>query len=141
MSRRRTERRTTPHELGTRPRRSPANLLILTVVAVLGATAAAAAVMGGGFDDITPHGQLMGDLEKVADAQARHFAATGSFAAWLESLDVTSHPEVHLTLLEGGGTTWEAMAYHSIGLACTQAGRVDDGVLRTDPPACFTSEP
>lgn len=139
MSGRARERRRVKHEIGTRPRQSPANLLILTVVAVLGATAAAAAVMGGGFDDVTPHGQLLGDLQRVADAQERHYAEHGEFAAWIQSLNVASHPDIRVTLIHGGSREWEALAHHSIGLSCTQAGRIERGLAWTDPPACFTT--
>ena len=51
---------------------------------------------------------------------------------------VTPGPDVQLSLVRGGGTEWEAIARHPIGLSCTQSGRVEDGVVTTDPPACFT---
>lgn len=140
MTRRGRDRRRVTHELRTGHRQSPANLLILTVVAVLCATAAAAAVMGGGFDDVTPHGQVLGDLQRVADAQERHYAKHGSFAEWTETLNLASHPDVRVTLLRGGPTEWEAVAYHTIGLTCAQAGRIEGRVVRTDPPTCFTTD-
>lgn len=141
MSAARRDRRTATHNLGTRPRQSPANILILTVVGVLGITAVAAAVMGGGFDDVTPHGQVLGDLQRVADAQAMHHAEHGEFAAWMRSLNVASHPDVRVTLLHGGKTEWEAVAYHTVGLTCAQTGKLERGAVRTEPPACFTTDP
>ena len=141
MSGRDTDRRTRPTELTQRPPSSPANLLLLTVIGVLGISAAAAAVMGSGFDDITPHGQLLGELQRVAEAQEAHHARAGEYAQWLQTLGIEPNPEVRLSLLHGGGDRWEAIAYHPIGLTCTQAGRVEGGVAKSEPPACYTIDP
>ena len=140
MSRAR-ERRSRSSELTTRPPSSPANLLILAIISVLGVTAAAAAVMGSGFDDVTPHGQLLGDLQRVAEAQEMHYAETGAFAAWIRTLQVEMNPDVRMTFILGGGDAWEAVADHPAGLTCTQGGRAVDGIVKTDPPACFTTTP
>lgn len=142
MARRERDRRRNSSELVTRPPASPANLFVLTVAAILGATAAAGAFMGGGFEDVTPHGQLLGNLEAVADAQERHYAERGSFAEWLRSLGVEpTGADVRMTLLHGGTDRWEAVAYHTVGLTCTREGRVVDGVPRSDSPVCFTTAP
>ena len=135
------ERRNRSSELTTRPPASPANLVILAILSVLGVTAAAAAVMGSGFDDVTPHGQLLGDLQRVAQAQETHYAETGAFAAWIRTLQVETNPDVRITFILGGGDAWEAVADHPAGLTCTQGGRAVGGVVKTDPPACFTTRP
>ena len=138
---RQRDRRQGSSELMTRPRSSPANLLILAIVSVLGVTAAAAAVMGSGFDDVTPHGRLLGDLQRLAEAQETHYAETGAFAGWTRTLQVESSPDVRMTLILGGGDAWEAVADHPAGLTCTQGGRAEGGVVKTDPPSCFTTTP
>jgi hypothetical protein len=97
--------------------------------------------MGGGFDDVTPHGKILGDLQRVAEAQAAHHAETGTFAAWTRSLELASNPDVRVTILRGGATQWEAVAYHPVGLSCAQVGRLVRGAVRTDPAVCFTTEP
>ena len=140
MSRAR-DRRNRSSELTTRPPSSPANLLILAILSVLGVTAAAAAVMGSGFDDVTPHGQLLGDLQRLAEAQEAHYAETGAFAGWIRTLGVEPSPDVRMTFVRGGGDAWEAVADHPAGLTCTRGARAVNGVVRTDPPACFTSGP
>ena len=138
MTRQRDDRRRRTHELRTRAPSSPANLLIMAVVGVLGITAAAAAFMGSGYDDVTPHGQLLGDLQAVADAQVRHYEDRGQFAQWTRTLAVETSPDVRLAMVRAGADEWEAVAHHPIGLSCTQGGRVVDGVVTTDPPTCFT---
>lgn len=138
---RRRDRRERPSDLTIRPRSSPANLLILAILSVLGVTAVAAAVMGSGFDDVTPHGQLLGDLQRVAQAQEIHYGETGSFAGWIRTLEVEPSPDVRVTFILGGGDAWEAVADHPAGLTCTQGGRAVNGVVKTDPPACFTTTP
>lgn len=141
MGRRARDRRRGESDLVPRPPSSPANLLILTIVGVLGLTAVAAAVMGSGFDDVTPHGQLLGDLQRVADAQERHYARTGTFAEWLPTLGVEPHPDARITVLHADATEWEAVANHSAGLTCMRSGRVEGGVARSHPPACFVPGP
>lgn len=142
MTGRAKDRRRNSGALVTRPPSSPANLLVLTVVGLLGMTAAAGAFMNRGFEDVTPHGQLLGELQAVAHAQERHYAENGSYAAWVRSLDVNpSSPDVRVTLLRGGQDEWEAVADHPIGLTCTQEGRVEKGVARSDRPVCFTTQP
>jgi hypothetical protein len=142
MARPETDRRKNSSELVTRPPSSPANLLVLAAVAVLGASAAAAAFMGGGFEDVTPHGQLLGNLQVVAEAQERHYTQHGSFAVWLRSLDVEpTDPDIRMTLTQGGADRWEAVAYHPVGLTCTREGRIVDGVPLSDRPVCFMTEP
>lgn len=141
MNGRSTERRRGPTDLGNSPPGSPANLLLLTVIGVLGISAAAAAVMGSGFDDVTPHGQLLGELQRVAEAQEARYARSGEYAEWLPTLGIEPHPEVRLSLVHGGGDRWEAVAYHPIGLTCIQSGAVDRGAPATEPAACYTVDP
>ena len=141
MSRRARDRRSGHDPLTPQPRSSPANLLILTVIGVLGMSAAVAAFMGSGFDDVTPHGQLLGDLNRVAEAQQEHYQETGAFAEWIRTLEVVPSSDVRVTMLRGGGHVWEAVADHPVGLTCTQSGRVEGGAVRTDPPSCFTTGP
>lgn len=140
MSRPERDRRSRPSELTTRPPSSPANLLILAITGVLGITAAAAAFMGSGYDDVTPHGQLLGELQSVADAQHRHYTRTGSYAEWLRTLALPSSDEVQLSMVRATAEEWEAVAHHAIGLTCTQSGRAVNGVPRTDPPTCYTTQ-
>ncbi|HUG42040.1 MAG TPA: hypothetical protein VMM12_16350 [Longimicrobiales bacterium] len=116
------------------------NLLILTIVGVLGISAAAAAVMGNSYDDVTPHGQLLGTLQRVADAQKRHHARTGAFAQWIQTLHVEAGPDVRITLLRGDATEWDAVVRHDGGLACMRSGRAEGVVVHTDPATCFTTE-
>lgn len=141
MARRENDRRTDTSRLTTRSPSSPANLLIMAIVGVLAITAAAAAVMGSGYDDVTPHGQVLGELQTVADAQLRHYASTGTFAGWLRTLALPdASSEVRISIVRGNRTEWEAVAHHTIGLSCTQSGRVVDGVPRTDRPTCFVPQ-
>ena len=140
MGRRERDRRAGSSELTTRPPSSPANLLILAITGVLGITAAAAAVMGSGYDDVTPHGQLLGDLQAVAEAQHRHFVRTGSYAEWLRTLALPTSPDVHVSMVRANAEEWEAVAHHPIGLTCSQSGRVVNGVPKADPPTCFSAQ-
>ena len=138
MSGRARDRRRGPDGIVTRPPSSPAGTLILAIVGVLGLSAVAAAVMGSGFEDVTPHGQLLGDLARVAEAQQKHHAETGVFAGWIESVGVEPSPEVRMRMVRAGGDAWEAVATHTVGLSCVQGGRVEGGAVRTDPPTCYT---
>lgn len=141
MSRRMGDRRRVEHPVRLQPRRSPANLLILTVVAVLGASAAAAAVMDTGFDDVTPHGQVLGELHRVAEAQERYHTRHGTFAGWTRTLGLEPSAGVRVTIIRGDHSGWEAVATHDVGLSCVQRGEAEGAVLRRDRPACFTTEP
>lgn len=135
------ERRREKHELRPEPRPSPINAVVLMVVGALGVFAAAAAVMGSGYDDVTPHGKVLGDLSRVAEAQEQHYRDTGRFAEWIQSLDVTPTQDVQLTVLRGDAGEWEAIARHQMGLSCVQGGRAERGVPVRIEPTCFTPDP
>lgn len=141
MREREVERRRQNHELRTQPRPSPINAVVLVVVGALGVFAAAAAVMGSGYDDVTPHGQVLGDLSRVAEAQAQHYRDTGRFAEWIQSLGVPATDGVQVTVLRGDADEWEAIARHQMGLSCVQGGHVERGVPVRVEPTCFTPEP
>lgn len=135
------ERRRHTHEIRPKPPPSPINAVVLMVVGALGMFAAAAAVMGSGYDDVTPHGQLLGDLTRVSEAQERHHRETGRFAEWTQSLEVTPTDGVRVTVLRGDAASWEAVANHEIGLTCLQSGSASGGTIVRDQPTCFTPEP
>ena len=142
MEERRIERRRREEAPPVRARTSPVNLLILAVIGILGVLAAATAVVGTGFDDKTPHGRVLGDLQHVADAQELHHARYGEFAAWLEALGVEPKEDVRLILTRGDSTGWEAVATHAIGLTCVQGGRVEEsGRVVRDRPTCYNEAP
>jgi hypothetical protein len=134
-----SDRRRTPSDLRLRPRSSPANLLVLTVVGVLAATAAAAVLFGTGFDETTPHGQVLTTLQRVAEAQEEHHRRTGEFAPSLHLLDLQVPDEVIPALMRVDGDRWEAMASHPAGLSCVQGGILKGRQLRRDPPTCYTA--
>jgi hypothetical protein len=134
----RRERRNTESQIRNRPRPSPANVLVITVIGVLGAMAVAAAVFGGGLEETTPHGQVLTSLQRVADAQEQHHRETGAFARSLSELDVTPSDGVRIDLVRGGPDAWEAIAGHPIGLTCMQGGRYDRRTALRDQPLCFT---
>jgi hypothetical protein len=141
MAERKRDRRTTPSDLKVRPPSSPANFLILVVIGVLGASAIAAALLGNGMEETTPHGQVLTALQRVAVAQEDHHARTGAFADWLESLDVEAAEGIQVSVTRAGAAGWEAMATHPIGLTCIQEGRLQQGRLVRDPPVCYTTGP
>lgn len=141
MSRRHGDRRRTYTETRYQPPSSPANLLLLTVIGVLGITAAAAAFMDSGYDDVTPHGRLLGDLNRVARAQEYHYQRNGTFAEWIRTLGVEPSADVRLSITRAEPDRWEAAAFHPVGLTCTQGGTIVGNVVRTDQPVCFTHEP
>jgi hypothetical protein len=134
----RQERRNRESVVRYRPRPSPANVLVLTVIGVLGAMAAAAAVFGGGLEETTPHGQVLTSLQRVAEAQEQHHRQTGAFARSLHELDITPSNGVRIDLVNGGPNAWEALAGHPIGLTCMQGGRYERGTALRDQPLCFT---
>jgi hypothetical protein len=133
------DRRRMPSGVRNRPRSSPAGLLILGVTAVLATSALAAALLGSGMEDTTPHGQILASLQDVADAQDAHFRDTGAFAGWLHTLDVDPRGDVHVSVIRGSETGWEAMASHPVGLSCVQAGYVDGGRPQREAPVCYSS--
>jgi hypothetical protein len=139
MDERQPDRRTAPSNLRSRPRPSPANLLIFVVGGVLAATAAAAALFGTGLEETTPHGQVLTSLQQVADAQEAHYAEAGTFARWLHSLDQEPIGEVRVDLVRADATQWEAMATHPIGLTCIQSGRLNGPRPMRDQPLCYTT--
>jgi hypothetical protein len=111
------------------------------VIGVLGASAIAAALLGSGMEETTPHGQVLTALQRVAAAQEDHHARTGSFADWIQSLDVESPADVRVSVTRAGATGWEATATHPIGLTCIQEGRLHQGRLVRDQPVCYTAGP
>ena len=135
------DRRTKSGDFRTRPRASPASLIVLLVSGVLLATAAATALLGGGFDDATPHGRLLGSLQRAAEAQETHHRATGKFAGWRQSLDVQVHEKVELRVLHGTEREWEVMVREpGAGLSCYQKGTWNaDGPLREEP-VCYRDQ-
>ena len=141
MGRRGRDRRRNDGDFRVQPRPSPANMLILTVTAVLGATAAAAVFLGPNHESSTPHGQLLGALDRVAAAQESHYRAEGEFARWVRTLNVATPSDVEVLLMAGGSQRWEAVAHHPVGLRCSQAGVVRDGRPIREQPLCFTIAP
>jgi hypothetical protein len=138
----RPERRRNAGAASSRPRQSPVNLLILTVIAGLVATTAASVIMGGGVDDGTPHGRLLGVLERVGDAQEAHHEATGRFTPWTTPLDVAVPEGLEVTVVRGDALGWEALATdRGLGLSCLQRGRWEGSGGVREPPACFTNRP
>jgi hypothetical protein len=133
------DRRRMASGVRNRPRASPANILILGIAAVLAASAVAAAMLGNGVEETTPHGQILSSLQLVADAQEAHHRETGSFAGWLHTLGLEPVGEVQVTVIRGTETDWEVMASHAVGLSCVQAGRVEAGRALRDAPVCYTS--
>lgn len=138
MSEDRSGERRQAGDFRTKPKSSPASLMILTVSGVLLATAAASALFGGGFSDATPHGQLLGTLDAVAEAQAEHHGATGSFAAWEQALEVEAPEGVQLRIVHATRDSWEAMADDAaVGLSCMQSGSWQNGRQVLEPPVCY----
>jgi hypothetical protein len=139
MGQHRRERRKTPGDLRGRPPSSPANFLILVVIGVLGASGLAAALFGTGVEEVTPHGQVLTALQRVAEAQEAHHRRTGAFSDVAQTLQLTVPAEVRVGVSRGGPTDWEATASHPIGLTCIQEGRVHQGRLVRGQPLCYTS--
>jgi hypothetical protein len=133
------ERRRRTSEMKMRPPSSPANFLILVVIGVLGVSALAAALMGTGTEETTPHGQVLTSLQRVAEAQEERFRSTGAFAEWIHDLEVEVPGEVRLGLARGTPTEWEATASHPIGLICIMEGELRQGRPHRGPPMCYTT--
>jgi hypothetical protein len=132
------ERRRTPSDIRNRPPASPANFLILVVVGVLAASALAAALLGTGTEDTTPHGQVLTALQRVAEAQDEHHRSTGSYALWIESLDIEVPEDVRVGLSRADESSWEATASHPVGLTCIQDGHARQGRPQRGTPVCYT---
>lgn len=138
MSKGRKGERRQAGDFRTKPRSSPTSLMILTVSGVLLATAAATALLGGGFSDATPHGQLLGTLDAVAESQAAHYGATGSFAAWEQTLEVETPEGVQVRIVHATRDSWEALADDpAVGLSCMQSGSWQNGRHVLEPPVCY----
>lgn len=134
----RRDRRKKSGDFRTKPPPSPASLLVVLVSGALLVTAAATAIFGGGFDDATPHGQLLGTLQTVAQAQEAHYRQNGEFAGWRNSLDVEVPAEVELTMLRGDAAAWEALAEApDVGLSCSQSGGWSGGAPTREQPVCY----
>lgn len=125
MAERRIERRRRDEAPRVEARSSPANVLILSVIGVLGLLAVTTAMVGTGFDDKTPHGKILGDLQRVAHAQELHHQRHGTFAELPAALDLEASSGVRLTITRGNGSSWEAVASHDVGLTCVQTGQLD----------------
>jgi hypothetical protein len=138
MGKNKRDRRQAESGVRLRPRSSPANILVLTVIGVLGAMAAAAALFGTGLEETTPHGQVLTSLHRVAEAQERHHQETGTFARWIHTLDVETPEGVRVDLVRGDDAAWEAIAGHPVGLTCLQGGRYERGAVQRDQPICYT---
>lgn len=137
-AREREERRRQTGDFRTKPRSSPGSLVILTVSAVLLVTAAATALLGGGFNDATPHGRLLGTLETVAEAQQEYHSSTGTFAAWERTLEIDVPEEVMVHIVHASATRWEAMVEDpAVDLSCVQRGSWDDGRHQRERPVCY----
>jgi hypothetical protein len=138
MSPERRERRRNSGEFRGRARSSPATLLVLTVSAVLVATAAASVLLDGGFSDATPHGRLLGVLRDVARAQEAYRVETGRYAERAESLAVEVPADVRVVILDGDSAGWEALAVSpSVGLSCAQSGSWGPSGAKRSPPECY----
>lgn len=133
------DRRRMASGVRNRPRASPASLLILGVTVVLAASAVAAALLGNGMEETTPHGQILSSLQVVADAQEAHYRETGSFAGWLHTLELEPVGDVQVSVIRATDSDWEAMASHSVGLSCVQAGRLEAGRAKREAPVCYRS--
>lgn len=135
---RRQDRRKASGEFRTKPRQSPATMLVLVVSGVLLVTAAATLIFGDGFERATPHGRLLSALESVAAAQETHYRETGEFATWRHSLDLDMPEDVALTWVRGGAEEWEAQVEApAVGLTCSQSGGwMGDAPLR-ERPVCY----
>lgn len=138
---RRQERRKASGDFRTKPRESPASLLVLVVSGVLLVTAAATLIFGSGFDSATPHGRLLGALETVADAQEAHYQEKGEFAMWRHSLELELPEDVELQWVRGGPEEWEALVEApTVGLRCSQSGGWLGDVPVRERPVCFRQD-
>lgn len=136
------ERRKTSGEFRVRPRSSPASRLVLTVAAVLAATAAATVLADRGFSDATPHGRALGTLSAVADAQEAWYGGRGRFSVSPDSLGVEVPEGVELSLVRRGSAGWEAeVRIPGVGLSCVQEGEVAGGRPVRLRPLCYTDQP
>ena len=124
----------------TRPRQSPVGLLILAVIGGLIVTTAASVIMGGGMNDGTPHGRLLGALQEVGGAQESYYEEVGRFTPWTTPLALGVPEGVSVTVVRGDGERWEALATdRGAGLSCLQRGRwTERGPVR-DAPVCFAN--
>jgi hypothetical protein len=135
------DRRRIPSDLRTRPPESPVNILILVVIGVLAVSAIAAALLGGGHEETTPHGQVLTSLQRLSDAQEAYHEAQGHFAEWTHTLDVEAAGDVRITVIRGDAAEWEATAVHPAGIMCIQTGTFSQGRAVRDPPVCYTMPP
>lgn len=137
----RNDRRKGSGDFRGRPPASPASMLVLMVSGVLLVTAAAAAVLGQGYGNETPHGRLLTTLEMVAEVQEGHYREQGRFMSSHETPPLEVPLDVDLRLLSGGEDDWRALARApEVGLACSQAGSVVEGTLKREPPICYREE-
>jgi hypothetical protein len=117
-------------------------MVVLMVSGVLLVSAAAAAVLGSGFGDETPHGRLLTTLQEVAESQERHYGSTGRFMDWNDTPPVDVPDDVELQFVSGGGSEWRALARAGeVGLVCSQGGSVIGGQVEREQPICYREEP
>lgn len=134
----RRERRKKSGDFRTDPRPSPASVIVVLVSTVLLATAAASALLGGAFDDATPHARLLRSLQKVAEAQEGHHRRTGEFSPWSGALRVELPEGVTLTVLRGDAAEWQALVRApEVGLSCSQGGLWRNGEPVRAQPVCY----
>ncbi len=137
-----SERRRGTGDFRGRPQASPASMVVFMVSGVLLVSGVAAAFLGGGFGDETPHGRLLTTLQEVAEIQERHYGSTGQFMDWQETPPADVPADVELQLVSGGGDHWRALARApEVGLVCSQAGSVIGGEVVRERPICFREEP
>lgn len=138
----RLERRKNDGRLSSGVRQSPANRLVFLVMGVIAISAAASALFGDGYGTQTPHGKVLGTLQRVAGAEEEYRGRTGHFAGRLEELGAVVAESVAVVLRGShDGAGWEAVVRHPVGLTCVQSGRVERGRAIRDPPSCFTEAP
>ncbi len=131
------ERRHGNGAMGRAARKSPASLLILMVVGVVAVSAAASVLFGSGYGDETPHGKVLGTLQRVAGAEEAYHATTGRFTGELSALRLEPADSVDL-VVTGDADSWEAVARHPVGLSCVQSGRVSGRRVVREEPGCYT---
>jgi hypothetical protein len=113
-------------------------MVVLMVSGVLLVSALAAAFLGTGFGDETPHGRLLTTLEAVAGAQEGHYRERGRFIGPRERLPIEAPSDVELHIESGTVDQWRAVATApEVELTCLQAGGVANGEVVREPPICY----
>lgn len=116
-------------------------MVVLMVSGVLLVSALAAAFLGTGFGDETPHGRLLTTLEAVGGAQEDHYRERGRFMGSRVGLGVDVPSDVELQVESGTVNQWRAVARHrEVGLACLQAGALANGEIVRESAVCWREE-